>query len=307
MADDGPLILRRKLLGAATETTKGVAETVAAALSGTIVYNATMQPGDIYSNGQRLPNRGSTGSIPRTKGMQVGTCTFRTEMIAGDAFLTTLILGCGFTVSTSVATPSADRTAHKTLTLVLWEGGRKKTLHGASGRFRLTADRAGNRVFADWTFSGIYNDVADQAMPSDPGVTTKGWRARGMTLTAAGGSIPYTSGFTLDAGVQVEERESQTATHGISHYFVADILPTLSLDPEARTVADYDQHGKFIAGTAEAYQLVLTDGTNTLTIDAPKGQRTTLGDGSRGSKLTDPIELDLHVDSGNDQVKFTEA
>ena len=307
------LVARRKYLGANTEGTKGTASAPASPLSGTIVYDAVMQPSDIFSNGQRLHNQGSTGTRPRIAGMKVGTLTFRTPLIPGDAFMSTLITGCGMGVTSSTATPASDQSTHETLTFVLWEAGRKKTMYGAAGNVTISAANAGERVFAEWNFQGLMaeDEFSDASLPTDPAVTAAPWLAKNMTLTLDSTDLPQTSGFSFNLGAQVEARQDNTAADGIIHYMVTDIVPTLSLQPEARLKATYDQWSKFFNGTAEALSLQLTQGAgtgaSTFTISGPKVQRTSLGDSTRGQKLTDPIDLEMHIDSGNDQVSLAEA
>ena len=312
MPTNPSLAARRKVLGAAVETTKGTAEAMAAAMASTIVYDAKMKPDGMFDDGERAPNLLTGGTLPRTKGLQKGTLTFRTEMLHDDQFMT-LIQGCGFSVATGTggidtATPTTDLNAQKTLTFELWEGGRRKILYGANGTFTLEAAGAAQRVFCSWEFSGIFETPDDEAMPSTTPTLTKGYRAQGMTFTFAAAAIPPMDGFTLAMNADVQPREDLTTATGLGYFIVGDVVPTLSIAPEARTVAQYDTFGKLLAGTAEALSIVLTDdSSNTLTIASPKAQRTDVDDGDRNSKLTDPIEMDLHVSAGNDQVTFTES
>lgn len=305
MAD--ALIDFRKLLGVATETTKGTAASVTAALSAQVVYNLIMEPGDIFSDGTRRPNTGHSGELTPTEGPRVGTCTFTTDLSYQDSFMT-LVTACGFEVSSGVATPTADQSKHETLTLVCWEGGRKKTLFGSSGTFTIRADGASQRIQVDWVFTGIFTTVADEAMPSDPSSLVKGWRNESATMTLASTALPPIDGFTLAVNADVQPREDNTTGTGLSHYIVADVLPTLTIQPEAAKVATYDQYGKFFAGTAEALVMSFEDANdNTFAITAPKFQRTQVADQARNRKLVDALTGGLYVDSGNDQVKFTET
>lgn len=305
MATNPSLVARRKLLGAAIETTKGTAETLSAALSATIVYDLKIVPVDLFADGQRLPNLSSSGSVPRVKGPQKGKATFKTEMAYGDGFLT-LITGCGFVNTSGVCTPTTDISAQKTLTLCAWEGGRKKILHGAMGTCTLSIGGTGQRLMCEWEFDGIFNTVVDQAMPSFSPILTAGYRAASVTFTIASAAIPPIDDFTLKTNSDVQMREDITKSSGIGYFIVGDVVPTLTLAPEARTVANYDVFGKLLAGTAEAVAMTFTDSTgNTFAIAAPKAQRISVDDDERGKKLVDPIEMDLHVSSGNDSVTFT--
>ena len=312
MPTNPSLAARRKVLGVAIESTKGSAEAMAAAMASTLVYEAKMTPDGIFDEGERAPNLLSSGTLPRTKGMTKGKLSFKTEMLHNDQFMT-LIQGCGFSVATGsggidVATPTTNLNTQKTLTFELWEGGRRKILYGAAGSFSLEAGGAAQRVFANWEFQGIFSTPDDEAMPATTPTLTKGYRAQGMTFTFAGAAIPPMDGFTLNMNSDVQPREDLTKASGLGYFIVGDIVPTLSIAPEARTVAQYDTYGKLLAGTAEALVMLLTDdSSNTLQIDAPKAQRTSVDDGDRNAKLTDPIELDLHISAGDDQITFTES
>ena len=60
-----PLVARRKLLGATVESPKGSLASVTTPLANTNVYDAVMVPGDIFSEGERLPIMDSAGSLPQ--------------------------------------------------------------------------------------------------------------------------------------------------------------------------------------------------------------------------------------------------
>lgn len=303
-------VARQKLIEAVVESTKGTEATTSAAAAATTVYDPKCVPGDIFSDGEREPSAASSGTVESVKGMQSGTMTFTTDLVFNDYFMT-LIKACGYSVTGSgpfTAVPTLDQATQKTLTLAVWEGGRKKVLYGASGNVVIKSAGAAQRVQCDWEFQGIFKAVTDQAMPSDPTQSAKGWRNQAITLTLAAAAIPEIDGFEINAGANVEVREDATQAAGILHYLVTQVKPTLSLQPQADLVANYDAFGKFLAGTAEALSLVLTDANSkTMTITAPKVQRISIGDEERGGKLIDPIECMCHISSGNDQIQFVES
>lgn len=302
-----PLVARRKLLGAGVEGTKGTAASVTTPLATTNVYDAVMSPGDIFSDGERLPISSTAGSLPRTKGAQMGTLSFQTEMVFEDAFMT-LIQACGYKVTSKVAVQTLDISEHKTLTFVLWEGGRKKTLRGASGTVSFEAAGAGGRLMLSWEFTGIYDGTADQVMPAHTPLLTKGWRAQAMTLTLASGELPQVDGISLNLNSDVQPREDVLKAEGLTYFLSIPGVPVLTIGPEARLVTDYDAHGKFLAGTPEALSIIFTDASsNTFTIASPKAQRVSLGDEDRNLKLVDPVDMELHKSTGNDAITMTES
>lgn len=311
MPTNPPLGMRRKLIGAAVESTSGTPETVSAALTNTMAYDVKAQAEGLYDEGERKPHGHYHGTVDAVLGAHVGKLTFRTELIFNDGLMT-LLQGCGFTTSgggasPTVATPNSDLSAHKTLTFRIWEDGRYKVLAGAVGTFTLEAE-AGGRVFANWDFSGIWQAPVDGAMPAFAPVTAQSYRAQAITLTVGGSALPQMDGFTLDAAREIEPRQTVTTASGLAHFLVSDRQPTLTLAPEARLVAGHDAWGLLLAGTTAAVQIILTNpASKTLTIDAARAQRLSVTDDERDKKLVDSIELGLHNSAGDDDLKFTEA
>lgn len=304
-----PMISRRKTIAIGIETTKGTAVSLSAAMSNSVVYDAKMTVGDIFGEGEREPGLSSSGTLESVPGPQMGQFSFTSDVVFNDLTMTGL-QACGMVVSGAgpyTAVPSADTTAHKTVTAALWEGGRKKLMRGCSGNAVIRASGAGQRLQIDWTFSGIFDSVTDEAMPSDV-IGGKGWRNAGVAFTLGGAAVPLFDGFDINLGAEVAEVEDNTDATAIDHYLVAQVKPRLTIAPQADLVANHDAYGKFLAGTAEAMSMVFTDAASkTLTITAPKAQRISIGDEERERKLIDPIECMLHVSSGNDQLSIVES
>jgi hypothetical protein len=264
-----------------------------------------MDPVDLLGEGQRLPNLSSSGSVERVPSARKGKLSFTTELIEGDKF-DLLISACGFSVAANVATPTTDLSAQKTLTFALWEAGRKKMLHGCSGKLEIECGGPGQRVMCKWEFEGIWNAPTDAAMPALAPILTKGYTGKGLALTIAGAGIAPINSFNVKTGSDIQMRADLTTASGIGYFFTGDILPTLSLDPEARLVATSDVFGKLLAGTAEAVSLTLTDAaSNTFIIAAPKAQRISIDSEERNKVRVDKTEFELHVSTGNDQLSIT--
>lgn len=310
-ATGDPLNVRRKLVGMTIETTSGTAETPAAALANTQVLSVTCQPTGIFDGGESRPVGQHGGAGPRTKTVQGGTLSMTTRMRHADATLSLLQL-CGFVLSgtsSEIATATwADLSQRETGTFYVWESGRLKRLHAANGTATIKpASGSGGPVHIDWEFSGIFTMMSDVSMPSDPTLTTVAYRNAGLTFTLAGSAIPQISDWELNLGAEVAMRQDVTVDAGIHRYQVEDGSPMLTIDPEARLVASYDAYGKLLAGTKEAGQIVLSDGTNNLTIDMPVCQRIDMPGGEREKKLTDNAQLELQKDSSGVDLKFTES
>lgn len=306
-----PLNMRRKAVGMTVESTSGTAETPSAALANTLVLVASCNPTGVFDGGESRPIGQHGGAGPRTKVMERGTATFKTRMRHADATLALLQL-CGFVLSgasSEIATATwADLSQRVTGTFYFWEDGRLKRLHGANGTAKIApATGAGGPVDIDWEFQGIFTMMSDASMPADPTLTTSAYRNAGLGLTLAAGQIPQVSDWELDIGAEVNPRQDATATSGLQRYQVEDGAPMLTIDPEARLVANYDAYGKYMAGTAEAAQIVLTDGSNTLTIAMPQTQRIDMPGGEREKKLTDNAQLEIQKNASGVDLTFTES
>lgn len=310
MPTNPPLLERRKLLGALLETTSGTANAPSTALANTEVYDIEIAPDGFFDGSENRPHGGGGGSAKRLIGKQGGKLTFKTRLRHGDATFT-LLEGCSCVISggdNEIAKPVwVDMTGRKTLTFRVWHAGRYLQIYGANGTVKFAPEGSAEPVVASWEFMGVWTAPGAQAMPSEPTLTTVALRAAGMTLTVGGGSIPQVDGWELDLGAKVSPRQDATAASGLHRYQVEDGNPKLKLTPEARLVAHYDAYGKLLAGTVEAISMVLTDGTNTITIGMPAAQRIAVTPGKRDEKSLDEAEFELHKDSSGDDVIFTES
>lgn len=308
MPTNPPLNSRMALLGALAETTSGTANVPTAALANSQLFDITAEPDGLYDGGEVRPDGNHGGSAKRNKTVQKGKVSFKMRLRHGDG-LYTLLQGCGFVISgasSEIAKPSwVDMSARKTLTLRVWQGGMYKQIHGANGTCKISPEGPGQSVMAEFEFMGIWDAPGDQAMPSDPTLTTTAFRAAGMTVSVGGGSIPQIDGWELDMGQEVAPRQDITTASALHRFQVEDGSPKLTIAPEARLVAHFDHYGKLLAGTQEAISFVLTDGTNTLTIAAAAAQRISGGDAAREKKRTVPTEFELQKDSSGDDLTLT--
>lgn len=307
MPSDGntSLLTRPKIFGVALETTSGTVASVTAAASNTVVYDATIDTIDVVSDGERRPHATSLGRIDSAVTKKIGQATFRTELRHNDATFT-LLQGCGYAVSTNTASPTTDVSARKTVTLKLWEDGRIKSLKGAAGDFSLTGPYAGI-VNIDWTFTGVWVEPSDGAMPATSALNSKPMIGNSATIQLASTNIPNIANVGITANNQVSEREDITVDGGVLHYIVTDRGPQVTMDMEARLVADYAAHAILLAATTAALSYVLTDGTNTMTIAAPRLQRIEMASGDRGGKLTDDVTFQCSVSDTDDELTFTKS
>lgn len=301
-----PLLSRKKLVGATEESTSGTFATVSSAMSATSIYDAKFVILDPTSEGERQPNGHYVGSVAAVIGKTMARLTWKQDLRPGDTFAA-LLTGCGYKVATATYKPTSDMSSRKTWSFKLWEGGRCKKMSGATGKAKITIP-FGGKVTVEYEWTGRYEGTIDEAMPAQSPIATAVYMGVGLTLTLGGAVVPHTSQVTIDTGGNPVERESLTATLGVAHTFIEEIEPVITMDPEARLVAALDTNGLFVAGTTAAFNMVLTSGSNTMTIAAPAVQRTAVDDSERGKRLVDAITLACRLSSsGDDAISFVEA
>ncbi|MCK4340289.1 MAG: hypothetical protein KAY37_01025 [Phycisphaerae bacterium] len=306
MADaHNPLFTRKALLGGAEETTPGTLPTITTPLANTSIYGAQLVPMGFFDEGQRMPDGHYLGHVAATLGAQIGRLTFRQDLRYGDKFVA-MLTGAGYVLDTGTYKPTSDMANRKTWGFKLWEDGRLKALAGACGT--CTIELISNqRAVANWEWTGTWQAPTDVAMPAQAPNSSGVWIARAATLTLGGSAIAHTERVTIDLGNQVVPRQDLATTVGVAHFLVSEREPRITLDPEARLVAQHDAFGLLLAGTEAAFNNVLTAGANTLTIAAAKCQRRAVNDEERDGRRIDALELQCNADSGDDELTFAAA
>lgn len=296
-----PLIRRRAYVGGAEETTKGTLPTISGPLSSTNIYNAVFNVSDIFGQGQRAALGKYGGRVKSVPGLRVGTGSFTLQPSTANQFIALLTM-CGMTSGHFESSSSA----RKTWGLKCWEDGRLKALAGAAAELTLRL-QAGAPLEATFDAVGVWQAVTDSALPSVAPVAAYPYIVTGITLTLGGAALPLTNLITISTNNQIEVREDVTNTAGILCYDVVEQVPTISMDAEARLVAQLDQYGALLAGTEAALSISLASGANTLTIACPAVQRVTLTDGERGGKRVDNVVYQANVSSGDDAITISQA
>lgn len=297
------LLARKKLIKDAEETTSGTHTTVSILAAN--LYDVKCEPGDFFSEGERMPDGNYLGRVSSVRGKLPGTLSYKMHVAPTGPFLARLT-GAGYKSSTGTYGPNSDLSTRKTWSHEVYEDGIMKILDGAACKVTLDAED-GKPLVANFDWSGIWGAVTDAAMPSQAPITAQPYICRGITLTIGGAAIAKVNKVTFDLGADVEEREDITAASGIAHYLVGEIIPKITLDPEARKVADQDAYGLFLAGTTAALVAVFTSGANTLTITAPAIQRRKVGSDERGKRALHSLEVDCCNSSGDDALTLVEA
>lgn len=300
-----PMLTRRSLLGGGEETTPGTLPTISAALSSTPVFNAQMTPGEWYGSGERMPIGQYGGTIRSVRGATPGRLQFMIQPSYASQFMSLLTL-CGYKLATGTYKPASSMADRKTWGFKLWEEGRVKALAGCAGNMTLTLQQ-GAPAQAQFDVQGIWQAVSDTSLPAAAVVNGLPWVCRGVVLTLGGAAIGLQSQVTIDVGAEVVARPDITASSGIAHFLVASRKPRITLDTEARTVAQRDAFGMLASGVEAAIAITLSDGTNSLAIAAAAVQHVAIANGERSGIRTDPLTLQCNNSSGDDDLTFTAA
>jgi hypothetical protein len=297
------LLSRVSVLAVKVEATPGTAE----ALTGTeAAYNfmdAEMN-GDITVSTR--PIQGSFRKLPGVPGARGAECTFSLELTGDGAggvpgWATVLLAGCGVVNTTGTLTPRSEApgTNVKTLTLGLYENGRRKIMSGAVGNVQFVIT-PGQSIMMNFTFRGKWGGVSDIALLTPTYPTSAPIRASNTSGGFTVNSVAQTFGSaTFDVGNQIEVRPSVSDPTGFAHAIITDRTPTWSIDPEARLVGGGDVFGDWIAGTTRALSFIALDSTDKVTFAAPAVQKTTIGNGDRNGLRLDTQTLLCCRDGAN--------
>lgn len=291
------LLKRKAQIVAKTETVSGTAETVFAAAD--VIKNAfdpMVQP--TFEQIDR-PQQASFGRFADVVGFRSGTATFRVELTgdgAGTApvWAETLLPACGMKQTgndfDTLAEPVGSNL--KTLTICLYQDGRRTMICGASGTFNLVAE-SGKIMALEFTFTGKYKAVDDAALISftnddDP----KPFRFANAVMTI-GSWQPCVQAVGLDIGNNVILRECQSSTDasGYAAALITDRTTMISVNPEAALVATNDTYGQALSGASTAFTLTVDDGTDEVNISANAVAKVNPQAGDRNGVVTDDLQL----------------
>jgi hypothetical protein len=304
------LLSRLSVLAAKVEATPGTAETLAAADAAFNVMNAEMNANIDVST---RPIQGSFRKLPGVPGMRTATCTFSLELIGDGAggvptWATTFLSACGLVNTTGTLTPRNENpgTNVKTLTIGLYEAGRRKLMRGAVGNvvFEFVP---GQPVMMNFTFTGVWVGVTDTAILAPTYPTLAPIRAANGAATI--NSVVQTfSSCSFDVGNVVAIRPSVANDEGATHGIITDRTPTFTIDPEATVASGNDIWADWITPTTHALSLNVNDNiADQVTFAAPAVQRMTISNGDREGLRIDQQTLQCCRDGANAEFSLTFA
>jgi hypothetical protein len=302
-----PLLTKKTAIRVKLETTKGTKITTDQYL---FVSNLKTDPAaDFIERPGTGLYRGhaARGVIGARKGKVSFDCELRGTGSGGcEAGLAILLQACGLKATSAlIYSMHSTHTDDKTISIDVFQDGMNKCLIGASGTWKLGGN-AGNRAVFSFEFQGIWQAAVDTALPAANPSTTLPLMMQGGTFTIATNAIKIDK-FELDIGADVQPREDVAAVGGIAYFMTPDVMPMLSIDPEAQLVANYDFYGLWLAGTEAAVSAVFKNATDQLTIAIPAFQIRELPEGERTGKLIHDMTGQCNHSSGNDGVTLTFA
>lgn len=292
-----PLLRRRSVFAAKTESTIGTAESLTAAEG---VYHARdfmIQPNIPMTRREGQGGFNYYESVP--EGMQ-GTCSITHELTYDGTNIPTwasvLLPACGWVdngsgVFSPVSRGPGGSGLPKTLTLGHYHDGKLRILSGSMGNFVVTCP-TGKGAMIVFTFTGKYDDYESDAALISPTYPTA------PVLRFADGSVNWasvglcTSSVSVDAGNQVIMREC-AETGNITGYksaLITNRAPIITADPEAVLVATQNRDQKWIEMTTGALAITLNGtGDSTVEIEAPAAQLENKQQGNRNDLITDDL------------------
>jgi hypothetical protein len=291
-------VYRKRFIKIALETDKG---TKVAGTQALYTEDLEMKPTAEFV--QRRGSGNSTGNgQPGTLNEPLGEFNFKTEMRGSGAGAIEpgilLLLQSGGLKNAAGYKPCSVPADQKCLSIDGWEDGKKKGLYGAMGKLKIEGE-TGKKVWLTCNYLGKWVPPTDEAMPAYAPSTSKPLKMAGGTFTVAG-TAKKISKFTLDFGSDVQLQPDPNASGGVSNYIITDHDATVSFDPEVESVAVDDVEGKWVAGTEVAVILVLTDGTDTITITIPKAQYKEVPTADRNGIAVHEVTCQCNNTNGDD-------
>lgn len=288
-----PLLKRKRVMAAKVETTIGTAEALTATEGAYNAYNVMIQPTIAVEDRE---GQGGFGYLPGVPGARQGVATFRTDLgwdgtTTMPTWASVLLPGCGFVGASQVFTPRSEApgTNVKTLTIGCFIDGLFKSIAGAVGTFQLVLP-TGRMGYIDWTFTGVWQALADATIlaPTYPTDSPIRFASATATYNAIAQKVEQ---VTINAGNEVVMREDPTTAAGYISALITNRKPMISAAPEAQLVATENTYGQWVAASQAEWETVLAGPEDsTITISAPKAQIMNSQEGDRNRMVTNDIE-----------------
>lgn len=288
------LLKRKRILAAKIETTPGTAESLSATDAAFNIYELTVQ-----QEIEKIPRegQGSFGHLSSVSGGHKGRITFKTDWVwdgtaTEPAWADTFFPACGLVKSTNTYTPRSEVPGSnvKTLTMAVYEDGRRKLLRGCVGTFRLVCE-TGKPAMIEWDFTGIFTTPTDVSLLAPTYPTDAPCRYASGVTTFNSVALQCQS-VTLDVGNTMYLREG-TAASNITGYIAGCITnrrPVVTCNPESKLIATQDRYLIFRDSTDYVLTFEIAGpGTSKVVVSAPKATIENIQDADRESLIVDDL------------------
>lgn len=288
------LLKRKRILAASIEATPGTAETLDASDAAFNVYDVSYQ---IEIEKTPREGQGSFDHLPGVAGARKVKITFKIDLgwdgtSTEPAWADTFLPACGLVKATNTFTPRSEvpGTNVKTLTMAVYEDGRRRQARGCVGNMKLVCE-TGKMAMMEFEFTGIYDGTTDTALlaPTYPTVAPLRYAAGVTTFNSV---ALQCQSVTLDLANEVILREG-TSAGNVSGFIAGAITnrrPTIVCNPESKLVATQDRYGLFLDGTEYAAVFEIAGpSTSKIVVTAPKATIDAIQDGERNMLLTDEL------------------
>jgi len=289
-----PLLRRRAVFAAKTETTVGTAESLTGAEG---VYNARdfmIQPNVAVTRREGQGGFNYLAGIP--EGM-MGTCTIVHDLSYDGTTIpnwaAVLLPACGWVDTSGTFSPVSSGPGSngvKTLTIGHYKDGKLSLLSGAMGNFVITCP-TGKVAYITFTFTGKYSsNETDTAIIAPTYPTTLPMRFSPGVLTWNSVNL-CTATVTVDAGNSVIMRECVDVADrtGYKSAIVTNRAPVITADPESELVATQDRDAHWLSSLPYAFSMRVGVALSSIVIAAPKAQLENKQQGNRSDMMTDDL------------------
>lgn len=316
------ILKENRVLLAKLETSVGTPISLAATDGVFCAYDVEINPNIDF---QQRDQQGGMSSLEGKTGAETCQLTFKLSLSGNGAggkpeWAETFLPACGLVNKTgNVYSPSSrgvgttgggsSSATPRALTLAVYEGndGIVKQLFGATGNVKFTF-AAGQIAVAEFTFMGVWSDVANNATLPAPNYPPEiPLSVLGATMTVGGASVPCWNALSIDMGNSVVMRPCATASKGVFSSLITSRRVVGAFDPESAKTSVYDPYNDWTDGDVKAVSLSMTDGTDTIGFAIPVMQITSVGETDRNGIVSDQIAFQACAasDLGDDELTVT--
>jgi len=309
---------KRRVLAAKIEAVEGTPEALTADETGLIAKEANYTP-DI----SMLPRdviMASFSKLPDLAGKKMASIRIVAEIVGrGTAyaannlpFLSPYLRACGLAEALDV-TPASEKVTytraslgHPSLTLGFIDpddaaGAVLKLIAGARGQLKILG-KTGEALFADMTFMGAYQAIADGAAIT-PNISNVNPPQLLASLFTTGGYSPVVQSFEIDLGNKLSGREDLNSASGYKSFVITDGDTRGRMQTEMVKVATHDYYGQLNAGTLGALNVgpIGPAQYNKVQLTAPKQRITSVQETEVEGHMALDCGFQLAMDAGDDE------